>query len=278
METSMKKIIMMVLVIIMLAALIIPNNFVLAASGFKAPFDKGRTFMVTGTHDRAGGRHALDFGMANQNVLAMKSGTIVYAGWDSTGGGNMIRIDHGDGTYALYLHLASFYKTSGRVNQGDLIAKSGNTGNGVYHLHVAVKSNNGTELPIIFDEVGRELIYGNYLTSANGGGGVYVFNGGVSSLYQDQNWGRANLRVCANNLNNQVVYVRFFRPGREWKYNQRATSNCVTFLDMDGAGPLNGNTTYYSQAALNQEPNPNWPIPCAGPSGGQGLCDAIRRP
>ena len=143
------------------------TNFLLTASGFKAPFDKGRTFMVTGTHNRAGGRHALDFGMANQNVLAMKSGTIVYAGWDSTGGGNIIRIDHGDGTYALYLHLASFYKTSGGVNQGNLIAKSGNTGNGVYHLHVAVKSNSVTELPIIFDEVGRELIYGDYLTSAN---------------------------------------------------------------------------------------------------------------
>ena len=107
---------------------------------------------------------------------------------------------------------------------------------------------------------------------------VIVFAGGSSSLWQDQNWGRANLKVCASNLPGNTVYVRFFRAGREWNYSQFATSTCVTFWDLDGAGPLNGRTTYYSQAALNQKPNASWPIPCAGPSGGQGLCDKIYRP
>ena len=99
-----------------------------------------------------------------------------------------------------------------------------------------------------------------------------VFQNGVSQLWQDQNWGRANLKVCANNLAGNTVYVYFNRNGRSWTYNQRATNNCVIFWDMDGAGPLNRSTTYYSRAALNQQPNPSWPIPCAGPTGGQGLC------
>jgi murein DD-endopeptidase MepM/ murein hydrolase activator NlpD len=107
----------------------------------------------------------------------------------------------------------------------------------------------------------------------------HVFKNGTSLLYQDQNWGRANLRVCADNLNGQTVYVDFRRDGRVFTIApQKATSNCITFWDMDGAGSMNKATTYYSRAALNQQPNTGWPIPCAGPSGGQGLCDALRRP
>lgn len=115
-----------------------------------------------------------------------------------------------------------------------------------------------------------------------------VFQKGVSSLWQDQSWGRANLTVCADNLNGKTVYARFFRTEngqyngkvtREWKYSKRATSGCVIFWDMDGAGPLLRNTRYFSQAALEQEPNPSWQAPnCAGPTAGQGLCDSIYRP
>lgn len=107
----------------------------------------------------------------------------------------------------------------------------------------------------------------------------FIFNSGSSNLWQDQNWGRANLKVCANNLQGNTVYVIFNREGREWKYSQKAEANCVIFWDMDGGGPLNQSTTYYSRAALNQWPSTNWPAPgCAGPTQGQGLCDSIRRP
>jgi hypothetical protein len=105
-----------------------------------------------------------------------------------------------------------------------------------------------------------------------------VFANGSSYLWQDQNWGRANLRVCADNLNGNVINVHFSRSGRVWQYSQRATSNCVTFWDMDGAGALLTQTTYYSRVALNQQPSAAWPIPCAGATGGQGLCDLLRRP
>jgi len=106
-----------------------------------------------------------------------------------------------------------------------------------------------------------------------------VFVNGVSSLYQDQSWGRANLKICADNLAGQMVYVDFRRDGRVFTIQpQRATSNCIVFYDLDGSGPMNKATTYYSRAALNQSPQSTWPIPCAAATGGQGLCDALRRP
>jgi murein DD-endopeptidase MepM/ murein hydrolase activator NlpD len=190
----------------------------------------------------------------------------------------MLKIEHADGTYALYLHLASFTRISGWVNQGDAIAVSGNSGNSIYHLHVAVLSKEGVELPMIFDEAGgRELNYRDTLTSSQGGVPI-VFKNGASSLWQDQSWGRANLKICADNLAGQMVYVRFFQRGKSLDYGQRAYSTCVTFWDMDGAGTLSPSTTWYTQAALNQKPNPYWSFPCAWPTGGQGLCDSLRRP
>ena len=107
-----------------------------------------------------------------------------------------------------------------------------------------------------------------------------VFNNGVSRLWQDGNYNRANLTITANNLNGQNICVHFWRSGRDFGVVcKRATSNSITFYDLDGAGPMNGRTTYYSQAAMNQNPNYSWPAPgCAGPTGGQGLCDKIYRP
>ena len=81
-----------------------------------------------------------------------------------------------------------------------------------------------------------------------------IIKNGSSSLYQDKSWGRANLKVCADNLAGNTVNVLFSRPGRTWEYSQKATSRCVTFWDMDGAGPLNRGTTYTSRVALNQKP------------------------
>jgi hypothetical protein len=71
----------------------------------------------------------------------------------------------------------------------------------------------------------------------------------------------------------------FLRAGRIWPvYSQVATSRCITFWDLDGTGPMNTRTTYSSRAALNQQPDPAWPIPCYGATGGKGLCDSLYRP
>ncbi|WP_031476352.1 peptidoglycan DD-metalloendopeptidase family protein [Agathobaculum desmolans] len=63
-------------------------------------------------------------------VVAYKSGTVSYVG-DSGSGGNMVQIDHPDGTKSVYLHLqdGSFaVKAGDKVGQGQQIAKVGNTG------------------------------------------------------------------------------------------------------------------------------------------------------
>ena len=64
-------------------------------------------------------------------VVAYKSGTVSYTGWDNSGGGNMVQIDHPDGTKSVYLHLqdGSFQVSPGdTVSQGQHIANVGSTG------------------------------------------------------------------------------------------------------------------------------------------------------
>jgi hypothetical protein len=104
------------------------------------------------------------------------------------------------------------------------------------------------------------------------------FLGNPSSTLRDNN-GSADLKVCADNIIGQTVYVVFSRPGKTWSYNKKATSRCVSFTNMDGSGPLNGNTLYESRAALNQQPSPSWSSrSCyAGNSNQQGLCDTVRK-
>jgi len=269
-------------------------------SGYKAPWPSGQRWMVNGVrtgHTPINGvaRQAIDFGTPyGTSVLAMRAGTIVTAAGSVAGGGGLIVIDTNDGYCSVYLHLSGITRGSGAVAEGQEVGKSGASDGGAVHLHVAVYTKSGNscdgygegpkqrEAVVIFSEVGRELNYQDWVISQNGGSIIQiplpVFQNGSSRLWQDQNWGRANLRVCADNLPGNTVNVLFNRQGREWRYSKVATSRCIEFYDLDGAGPLNGRTTYFSRAALNQQPNPGWPIPCAGATGGQGLCDSISRP
>jgi murein DD-endopeptidase MepM/ murein hydrolase activator NlpD len=61
-------------------------------------------------------------------VLAALDGTIKSAGF-SKAQGNYISIDHGNGLESVYKHLSSGTMQVGqKVNQGQIVAKSGNTG------------------------------------------------------------------------------------------------------------------------------------------------------
>ncbi len=65
-----------------------------------------------------------------QPVFAADSGTVVSAGWDDTGYGNFIVIDHGNGYKTTYGHNeANLVSVGQSVVQGQQIAESGNTGN-----------------------------------------------------------------------------------------------------------------------------------------------------
>jgi hypothetical protein len=260
------------------------------------PFVSGVTHTVTGTHDRAGGRHALDFNMTLELVFAMYGGRVVYDG--TTVGGKMLVIDHGDNFCSVYLHL----KHTDQVSVGSLvwkgrpIAQSGN-GDGAYayHLHVAVnqKNSNGSctpiyhsnEIAMIFKEKpGVELVYNDKVTSQNTmrlSPYRFPFTGGPSSyLYQDQNYGRLNLQVCADSISGKEVWVIVSRPGKEWFYSRQIPSGtrCTTFYDLDGAGPLLKNTTYTTRAGLGAWPDQSWGVPCHSATGGYGLCDKLTTP
>ncbi|MBP9727898.1 MAG: M23 family metallopeptidase [Candidatus Moranbacteria bacterium] len=73
-------------------------------------------------------------------VYAMNSGTIVFAG-SFRNYGNTVIIDHGLGLMTMYMHLSEIdVELDNSVKQGDLIARSGNTGYSLGpHLHLSVR-------------------------------------------------------------------------------------------------------------------------------------------
>lgn len=82
-------------------------------------------------------------------VLAAADGKVTFAGWDTTGFGNCIRLDHGNGLQTLYGHLDSFSANQGdTVSAGQQIALSDNTGNSTGpHLHFSVLQDWAWENP-----------------------------------------------------------------------------------------------------------------------------------
>ena len=75
-------------------------------------------------------------------IAAAASGTIVFSGYKGSLG-YMIAIDHGNGVQTYYAHCSKLYKSVGTyVNQGDIIAAVGSSGNSTGpHLHLEVRVN-----------------------------------------------------------------------------------------------------------------------------------------
>ena len=88
----------------------------------------------------------LDYGAAcGTAVRAPASGTIIGTSY-STGGGNIITVDHGviQGVNLVtrYLHLESFERTGGAVDRGDVLGYVGTTGTSTgCHLHFETREN-----------------------------------------------------------------------------------------------------------------------------------------
>lgn len=65
-----------------------------------------------------------------QPVFSADSGTVTFSGWDDTGYGNFVVIDHGNGYKTTYGHNeANLVSVGQTVLQGQQIAESGSTGN-----------------------------------------------------------------------------------------------------------------------------------------------------
>lgn len=73
-------------------------------------------------------------------IYAIDAGVVVYAGWNYTGYGNFVIIDHGDGQWSAYAHLSQILvECSAAVTQSQLIGLAGATGNATgSHLHFEI--------------------------------------------------------------------------------------------------------------------------------------------
>lgn len=141
---------------------------------YQAPFTVGAEYAITQaypetlTHRTLDARHAVDFAMPiGTDVLAARGGIVFDVASENFRGGvsmerngdeaNYVRILHDDGTFSLYAHLNwnSIRVAPGdRVQTGDYIADSGNTGFSTGpHLHFAVQRNSGMQVetvPVVF--------------------------------------------------------------------------------------------------------------------------------
>jgi murein DD-endopeptidase MepM/ murein hydrolase activator NlpD len=75
--------------------------------------------------------YGVDYGApVGTPVQVTANGVVTFAGWDR-GGGNVVKVRHGDDYETAYLHLSRFGKgirRGARVRQGDIIAFTGATG------------------------------------------------------------------------------------------------------------------------------------------------------
>jgi hypothetical protein len=142
---------MLVLVLLLGAQIGTAPRSEAAPAGYRLPF-VGQYRISSGpgcyrTHTNLS-REAIDFAMiAGTPVIAAQAGEVVFAvngtaanGYND-GFGNLLKIRHDDGNVSWYAHLDRFTRTSGRVGQGEEVARSGNTGDSSGpHLHFEVRT------------------------------------------------------------------------------------------------------------------------------------------
>lgn len=78
---------------------------------------------------------------AGPAVAASDGGVVLVAGWpDSSGYGNRVVLDHGNGYTSLYAHLSNIYVSAGQtVSRGQLIGQMGSTGRSTgTHTHLEI--------------------------------------------------------------------------------------------------------------------------------------------
>lgn len=116
-------------------------------------------FRLTSSYGPRWGRTHAGIDMAvntGTTVTAADGGQVIYSGWDS-GYGYRIDIDHGNGVITRYGHNSKLLVEYGEiVGQGEVIAKSGNTGRSTGpHLHFEVRVDGTAMNP--YDYIGNGL-------------------------------------------------------------------------------------------------------------------------
>ena len=90
--------------------------------------------------------------MAGANHADTADGTILRAGWNSGGYGNLVEIDHGRGITTRYGHMSAILVGEGQhVTRGQQIGRMGSTGRSTgNHLHYEVRIDGKAINPIPF--------------------------------------------------------------------------------------------------------------------------------
>ncbi|HEX8841767.1 MAG TPA: M23 family metallopeptidase [Sphingomicrobium sp.] len=85
-------------------------------------------------------------------IYATADGTVVRAGWNSGGYGNLVEIDHGRGITTRYGHMSAVLVHAGdHVTRGQQIGRMGSTGRSTgNHLHYEVRIDGRAVNPIPF--------------------------------------------------------------------------------------------------------------------------------
>ena len=110
------------------------------------PYGDGQFIWPVGGGQISQGAHAghtaLDIAVPlGTQVRAADRGTVIMAGWNPTGYGFRVVIDHGTDYVTLYAHLSDIYVEEGEVvGKGQVIGLSGANGNITGpHLHFEVR-------------------------------------------------------------------------------------------------------------------------------------------
>ena len=116
------------------------------------PLAEDQSYKITSDYGKVRSNEihkGLDIGVANVPLFATEdNGKVIFAGWDSKGGGNTVKIEYNrsDGTkyHVSCLHLSTIGVQEGQeVHAGQQIGVSGNTGHSTGpHLDFRVKQEN----------------------------------------------------------------------------------------------------------------------------------------
>jgi murein DD-endopeptidase MepM/ murein hydrolase activator NlpD len=85
-------------------------------------------------------------------IFATADGTVIRAGWNSGGYGNLVELDHGRGITTRYGHMSAILVKAGdHVKRGEQIGRMGSTGRSTgNHLHYEVRIDGRAVNPIPF--------------------------------------------------------------------------------------------------------------------------------
>ena len=85
-------------------------------------------------------------------IYATADGTVLRAGWNSGGYGNLVEVDHGRGITTRYGHMSAILVRAGdHVTRGQLVGRMGSTGRSTgNHLHYEVRIDGRAVNPIPF--------------------------------------------------------------------------------------------------------------------------------